>query len=201
MTRELQPGIVVNDRLEIGGDIKTPEQYQPRGWLEADGQPVVWEACQTLNGSWGYDRDNLDWKPVDMLVRMLIDSVSKGGNLLLNVGPTARGEFDPRAQETLRGIGAWMRQHSRSIYGCTQSEFTAPTDCRFTQNGNRLYCHLFAWPFRHLHLDGFAGKVAYAQLLNDGSEIRMSANQPAGGHTEPGVRGDALTLTLPVQKP
>jgi alpha-L-fucosidase len=114
MVRDLQPGIIVNDRLEIGGDIKTPEQYQPRGWMMVDGKPVVWEACQTLTGSWGYDRDNLDWKPIDMLVRMLIDTVSKGGNLLLNVGPTGRGEFDAKALDRLRGIGEWMRLHSRS---------------------------------------------------------------------------------------
>jgi alpha-L-fucosidase len=62
-----------------------------------DGAPVTWEACQTLNGSWGYDRDNLDYKSVDMLIRMLVDGVSKGGNLLLNVGPTGRGAIDPRA--------------------------------------------------------------------------------------------------------
>ena len=100
MVRELQPDILVNDRLEIGGDFKTPEQYQPAGRMTVDGQPVTWEACQTLNGSWGYDRDNLDWKSVDMLVRMLIDAVSKDGNMLLNVGPTARGEFDPRRHRT-----------------------------------------------------------------------------------------------------
>ena len=178
MVRELQPGIIVNDRLEIGGDVKTPEQYQPRGWMQVDGKPVVWEACQTLNGSWGYHRDNLDWKPVEMLVKMLVDNVSKGGNLLLNVGPTARGEFDPRALETLRGIGKWMRLHSRSIYGCSASEFTPPPDCRFTQKGNRLYLHLFSWPFRHVHLEGMAGRVEYAQLLNDASEIHMLEIDP-----------------------
>ena len=96
MVRELQPNILVNDRLEVGGDFKTPEQYQPAGRMLIDGQPVTWEACQTLNGSWGYDRDNLDWKSSIMLLRMLIDTVSKDGNMLLNVGPTARGEFDPR---------------------------------------------------------------------------------------------------------
>ncbi|MDH7568877.1 MAG: alpha-L-fucosidase [Armatimonadota bacterium] len=197
MVRELQPGIIVNDRLEIGGDIKTPEQWQPRGWVKVDGKPVVWEACQTLNGSWGYDRDNLDWKPVDLLIRMLIDTVSKGGNLLLNVGPNGRGEFEPRALETLAGIGEWMRLHSRSIYGCTQSEFQAPQDCRFTQNGKRLYCHVFAWPLKALHLDGLAGKVAYAQLLNDASEIRFTEHDP---HAE-GYGHDTLTLILPIQKP
>ena len=126
MVRELQPGIVVNDRLGIPGDFVTPEQYQPAGPMSADGKPIVWEACQTLNGSWGYDRDNLDWKPVDLLVRMLVDGVSKDGNLLLNVGPTARGEFDPRAIATLRGIGEWMRLHGRSIYGAGPSDVHAP---------------------------------------------------------------------------
>ena len=74
MVRELQPGILVNDRLEVGGDFTTPEQYQPAGGMMVDGKPVLWEACQTLNGSWGYHRDNLDWKSVDMLVKMLIDT-------------------------------------------------------------------------------------------------------------------------------
>ena len=203
MTRELQPGIIVNDRMDIGGDFKTPEQYQPRGWMEVDGKPVIWEACQTLNGSWGYDRDNLDWKPVDMLVRMLVDTVSKGGNMLLNVGPNARGEFEPRAVERLRGIGEWMHWHSRSIYGCTASDFTPPHDCRYTQNGSRLYLHLFAWPFRHVHLDGLAGRVEYAQLLNDASEIKMRVvdpHQQAQNITMSGMPG-TLTLELPVQKP
>lgn len=204
MVRELQPGIIVNDRLDLGvGDVKTPEQYQPKGWMEVNGQKVVWEACQTLNGSWGYHRDNMDWKPVDMLVKMLIDSVSKGGNLLLNVGPNARGEFEPRAIETLRGIGKWMRLHSRSIYGCTASEFTPPPDCRYTQNGKRLYLHIFSWPFRHIHLEGMAGKVAYAQLLTDASEIKMLTIDPTKEAQNVAMRGEAgtLTLELPIQKP
>ncbi|MBI3910087.1 MAG: alpha-L-fucosidase [Armatimonadetes bacterium] len=199
MVREHWPNVILNDRLEIGGDIKTPEQYQPRSWVTVDGKPVVWEACQTLNGSWGYDRDNLDWKPVDMLIRMLIDSVSKGGNMLLNVGPTARGEFDPRAQAALRGIGEWMRLHNRSIYGCTASDFTPPPDCHYTQNDNRLYLHVFTWPMRHLHLDGLAGRVEYAQTLNDGAEVKMQVASEHHGSTAPGQ--NTLTLTLPIQKP
>jgi alpha-L-fucosidase len=211
MVRELQPDIVVDDRMDIGGDFKTPEQYQPRGWMEVDGKPVVWEACQTLNGSWGYDRDNLDWKSVDMLVQMLIDTVSKGGNLLLNVGPNARGEFEPRAIERLRGIGEWMRLHNRSIYGCTASDLTPPPDCRYTQtcpersrrDGNRLYLHLFSWPFRHVHLDGLADRVEYAQLLNDGSEIKILVIDPHQQAQNTAMSGTAgtLTLKLPVQKP
>jgi alpha-L-fucosidase len=205
MTRQLQPGVIVNDRLDLpeGGDIKTPEQYQPRGWLEVDGQPAVWEACQTFSGSWGYYRDEYTWKSVEMLVQMLVDTVSKGGNLLLNVGPNARGELDPRAIERLRGIGEWMRLHNRAIYGCTASDLTPPPDCRYTQNGDRLYLHLFAWPFRHAHLDGLADRVEYAQLLNDGSEIKMltiDPHQQAQNTTMGGTEG-TLTLELPVQKP
>ncbi|MCL4541705.1 MAG: alpha-L-fucosidase [Chloroflexi bacterium] len=194
MIRDLQPHILINNRTEVEGDFYTPEQVQPRGWVTVNSQPVVWEACQTLNGSWGYDRDNLDWKSPDLLVRMLVDAVSKGGNMLLNVGPTARGEFDPRASRTLTAIGEWMRLHSRSIYGCTQSTFSAPTDCRFTQNGKRLYLHIFAWPFRTIYLDELAGKVEYAQLLHDASEVRMT--EPADG------KGDStLRLDLPIQHP
>ena len=204
MVRELQPDALLNDRLEIGGDFKTPEQYQPAGRMMVDGEPVTWEACQTLNGSWGYDRDNLDWKPVDLLIRMLVDTVAKDGNMLLNVGPNARGEFEPRALERLRGIGAWMRLHGRAIYGCGMSDFTPPPDCRFTQNGNRLYLHIFSWPFRHLHLDGLGQRVEYAQFLHDGSEVKMRVidpHQAAQNTTIGGLASDTLTLELPVQQP
>jgi alpha-L-fucosidase len=208
LVRELQPHIILDDRLDIpyGFDIKTPEQIQPREWVKVDGQPVVWEACQTFSGSWGYHRDETSWKSEEQLIQMLVDTVSKGGNLLLNVGPTGRGEFDARALDRLQAMGTWMKRHNRSIYGCTAApeEFATPQDCRLTYNPakKRLYVHVFAWPFMHLHLDGFAGKVEYAQLLNDASEVQMEmgglyAHQPGAS-----VEGrNTLTLTLPIQKP
>ena len=188
MVRELQPHIVLNDRLDLGKGVRTPEQYQPRRGQMAE---AFWEACQTMNGSWGYDRDNLDWKSVELLVYMLIDSVSKGGNVLLNVGPTARGEFDPRSVERLEGIGRWTRQHGRAIYGCGASAFTPPDDCRYTQNGDRLYLHIFQWPFHEVHLEGLGGKVAYAQFLHDASEVHLRRSQDGGPQT----------IALPVQRP
>ena len=209
LTRELQPGIIVNDRLDLsevegGWDIRTPEQFMPRQWVEVDGQPVVWETCQTFSGSWGYHRDEASWKSVDQLIRMLVEVVSKGGNLLLNVGPTGRGEFDERALERLAGIGAWMRRHGRSIYGCAAApeEFVCPQDCRLTYNPEtrRLYVHVFAWPFRQLHLDGLAGKVEYAQLLDDASEIGL-AERPAHQAEVDAQSRETLTLELPVRQP
>ena len=204
MVRELQPGILINDRLDIPGDFVTPEQYQPDGPMMRDGKPVLWEACQTLNGSWGYDRDNLNWKAPDLLIRMLIDSVSKDGNLLLNVGPTGRGEFDPRALATLAELGRWTRLNGRSIYGCGPSELAPPKDCRYTKRGNRLYLHLFSWPMQHLHLPGMADKVNYAQFLHDASEVRRTVsdpNQTAQNTTMGGLAPGTLTLELPIQRP
>ena len=206
MVRELQPGIILDDRLDLdhGWDIKTPEQFQPREWVKYQGKPVVWEACQTFSGSWGYYRDEESWKSIDQLVQMLIDNVSKGGNLLLNVGPTGRGEFDARALDRLRGMGEWMKRHSRSIYGCTQApdEFPCPQDCRLTFNPDtrRLYVHVFAWPFVQLHLDGLAGRVEYAQLLNDASEVKMT-ELPAHQAAMESRPTNTLTLELPVKKP
>jgi alpha-L-fucosidase len=203
MVRELQPGVVVNDRLGIPGDFLTPEQYQPLAPLRRGGRPVPWEACQTLNGSWGYDRDNRDFKSPELLVRMLVDGVSKGGNLLLNVGPTARGEFDPSAQERLAAIGEWMRRHERAVVGAGPSDFVAPADCRYTQRGDRLYVHLFAWPYAQVHLPGLAGQVAYAQLLNDASEVRMRVIDRAESDKTVigGLPPETLTLDLPTVKP
>ncbi len=198
MIRELQPNILIDDRLDIsdipeGWDFTTPEQVQPDGWSIKNGQRVVWEACQTFSGSWGYFRDEYSWKSVDQLIRMLVDNVANGGNLLLNVGPTARGEFDARALECLAGIGEWMKRHSRSIYGCSMAptDLGKPLDCRVTYNEalQRAYVHVFAWPFETLVLPGWAGKVEYAQLLNDASEVRFTTNE------------NNVSLQLPVRKP
>ncbi|MBI5832186.1 MAG: alpha-L-fucosidase [Armatimonadetes bacterium] len=200
MVRQLAPNIIVNNRTTIDQDLWTPEQFQPREWVTEGGQKVMWEACQTLNGSWGYHRDNTNWKSVDLLIRMLVDSVSKGGNLLLNIGPNARGEMQPEALAILSGIGEWMRLHNRSIYGCGQSDYTAPEDCRFTQNGNRLYLHSFAWPFNAIHIEGeLADRIEYCQFLHDGSEIHHVVGDPhAKRHNGP---DKVVTLKLPIARP
>ncbi|GAA1647031.1 alpha-L-fucosidase [Actinoplanes couchii] len=199
MCRELQPGMIVNDRLGIPGDLVTPEQYQPVRPF-----PGLWEACQTVNGSWGYHRDNLNVKTADLLVRMLAGSVALGGNLLLNVGPTGRGEIAPTDAALLAEVGEWMRRHSPAIHGAGPPEFTAPSGVTYTQRGDRLYAHLFDWPFGLLHLPGLAGRVRFARLLNDGSEIRFSeipAGQQAFNLNPAAPEPGTLTLSLPVRKP
>jgi alpha-L-fucosidase len=213
MIRELQPGIIINDRLDLldvpgGWDYRTPEQFMPREWVALNGRPVPWETCQTFSGSWGYYRDESTWKSVRQLIAMLIETVSKGGNLLLNVGPTGRGTFDGRALERLRGIGAWLDKNGRSIYGCTQApaDFPAPQNCFLTYDpgAGRLYVHVLEWPSGVLNLDGFAGKIEYAQLLHDASEVRFTEKGADVGFM-PGSRGEApantVALRLPVQKP
>ena len=213
MIRELQPNIIVDDRLDLldvpgGWDYRTPEQFMPRGWVTVAGKRVPWETCQTFSGSWGYHRDEATWKSVRQLIVMLIETVSKGGNLLLNVGPTGRGAFDDRALERLEGMGRWLKLHGRSIYGCTQAppEFPKPANCLLTWNpeAKRLYVHVLEWPMGVLSLDGFAGRVEYAQLLNDASEVKFSEETDASGfmagEREEGAR-NAVILRLPVLKP
>ena len=209
LVRDLAPNAIVNNRLDlpdVPADIHTPEQYQPAEWIKVDGKPVVWEACQTLSGSWGYHRDENTWKSPEQLITLLIDTVSKGGNLLMNVGPTARGVLDTRALNALESYGDWMRWNERSIRGATQANFTAPSDVRYTQNfqTNRLYAHLLGYPFKHLHLPGLEGKVEYAQFLHDASEVTFRDNKTPGfapdGFDSITPEG-ALTLYLPLIKP
>ncbi|MBR0144924.1 MAG: alpha-L-fucosidase [Clostridia bacterium] len=206
LARSLQPDIIIDNRAEIEQDLWTPEQYQPTEWIrDKNGERVVWEACQTLSGSWGYYRDESTWKSPEMLIRMLVNTVSLGGNLLMNVGPTARGYLDYRAEAALGVYADWMKYNSRSIYGCTMAdpEFQAPADCRLTQSedGKRLYVHLFAYPFAHLQLRGLAGKVEYAQFLHDASELLFTEGG-VNHFSEGAARGDdLLVIELPPVKP
>lgn len=211
LVRELQPDVLVNNRLDLDEvlgvppDITTPEQFLPREPPQVLGQAVTWESCHTFSGSWGYHRDETSWKSPEQLIHLLVDNVAMGGNLLMNVGPTGRGRFDDRARAALEVYGRWLDLHGRSIYGCgpAGAEVPVPRDCRLTRNGRRLYVHLYAWPFRHLHLDGLGGKVAYAQLLHDASEVkRLEPVDPSlGGNTHVPLTAGTLTLELPVQRP
>jgi len=205
LTRELQPGISVNNRLGIPGDYVTPEQYQPERPVVVDGVEVRWEACQTLNGSWGYHRDNLDYKEPDLLVRMLVQSVAAGGNMLLNVGPTGRGDLDPRTTAILGAVAGWMEAHERAVHGAGAAPFDPPPNTLYTLRGDRLYLHVLAWPLRHLHLPGLAGRVRYAQLLDDGSEVPFSVLDTAppayANLALPPQPPGTLTLSLPIRRP
>lgn len=202
--RRLQPEMVVNDRLGIPADLVTPEQYQPTRPLEVDGRPVLWEACQTINGSWGYHRDNHDSKTPELLVRMLAGSVALGGNLLLNVGPTGRGEIAPRDAVLFEQIGEWMHRHARAVRGAGPARFTPPSGVLYTQREDRLYAHLLDWPFGMLHLPGLAGRVRFARFLHDGSEIlvrEIPADQEAFNLVPAAPAPGTLTLTLPTRRP
>lgn len=208
MVRQLQPGILVNDRLNLENyddawDFTTPEQYKVSKWPEVNGKRIPWETCQTFSGSWGYYRDEHTWKDTKQLLVLLIESVSKGGNLLLNVGPTARGMFDERAESRLKSMGEWTRLNNRSIYGCTQApdEFKVPDNSLLTYNPktNRLYVHLLDYPLQNFTLPGYAGKVKYAQFLHDASEIKITKRTEYG--TPEGAVAGSLNLSLPVVKP
>lgn len=209
LIRRLRPQALLDDRLDLpgSGDFASPEQFTPRTGLFRDGRPVVWEACQTMGGWWGYQRGNSAWRSGDELIRTLVDTVSKGGNLLLNVGPTARGELCAKTRERLRTIGAWMARHAAAIHGCgaAPAGYVCPPDCRLTWNPHtrRLYVHVFAWPYQHLHIDGLRGKVRAARLMHDGSELPLNGLKAWQQHMAQGAGfgPDLLSVTLPIEQP
>jgi alpha-L-fucosidase len=169
--------------------------YRVDKWPEIDGKRIPWETCQTFSGSWGYYRDEYTWKSIPQLLGVLIETVGKGGNLLLNVGPTGRGTFDYRADQALKGIEEWMKFNSRSIYGCTEApdEFAVPDNSLLTYNPktNRLYIHLLYYPLQTLRLSGYKGKVQYAQSSMMLLEIKITEppqRSRSGRHSKRGER-------------
>lgn len=161
--RSLQPQILINDRNQEPQDFSTPEQTIPAGALSGG---RLWETCMTINGTWGYTRDNTDWKSTEDLVQKLCDIASKGGNFLLNVGPTDEGEFPAPIVERLHEMGTWMHTNGEAIYGTTGSPFRhLPFNGRCTAKRNRLYLHVFTWPDEGLVLTGLQTHVVAARAL------------------------------------
>ena len=184
--RSLQPNILVNNRVDTGregmqgmnaagefvGDFGTPEQEIPaQGY--ADGR--LWESCMTMNDTWGYARNDENWKSTETLIHNLVDIASKGGNYLLNVGPTELGEFPEAIQTRLEEVGKWMDVHGEAIHGTTASPFKKLAfDGRCTAKGNTLYLHVFHWPAEGLRLDGLKTKVESARSMEDGEEVTVT---------------------------
>lgn len=192
--RSLQPQIVINNRVgKTGGDFGTPEQEVP-----ATGTPGVdWETCMTMNRNWGYNRADKDFKSAEDLVRTLVDVASKGGNFLLNVGPTGEGRFPQESVERLEAIGRWMDVNAESLRGTTASPFEKLPWGRCTQKRlpggvTRLYLHVFDWPANGALVVGGLGNLPRrAFLLADPAETEL----------ETGRRGDDLAITVPAKAP
>jgi len=184
----LQPNIIINNRVgkgrkgmeglnkgdqEYAGDFGTPEQQIP-----ATGLPGVdWESCMTMNNTWGYKSYDHDWKSNKVLIQNLADIASKGGNFLLNVGPTAEGLIPDASVERLEFMGKWMKVNSESIYGTTASPIGKLPWGRCTAKPGKLYLHVFDWP-TNLKLEvPLKNKVNKAYLLADKKRTKLTVRR------------------------
>ena len=163
-------GLDKSDR-SYAGDFGTPEQQIPATGLAG----VDWESCMTMNDTWGFKAEDQNWKSDETLIRNLIDIASKGGNYLLNVGPTAEGLIPPPSVERLGAIGQWMKVNGESIFGTQASPFEKTPWGRCTQKTvgdgvTRVYFHLFQWPSDgRLVIPQLPGKAVKAQVLGSKS--------------------------------
>lgn len=194
MILERQPEIMINNRLDVRnkdgsshsgakfvGDFSTPEQFIPSSDVTEGGAgPSRWEACETIGSSWGYYRGDGSNKSVQEIVKHLVTCVSNNGNLLLNVGPTARGRIQPELAERLQAVGQWLDLYGESIYGAGASGYKLAKSCPefhplFTQRNNDLYMHMPAgtYPSYNIILNGLGGKVDYVEFVSDKTLIEF----------------------------
>lgn len=194
MVRTLQPEIIIDNRLEVSGegygslaackptpyhgDFVSPEQMiPPNGIQDAQGRDLVWEACVTMNQNWGYCAEDHYFKPAPLLIKKLVECVSKGGNLLLNVGPDARGNIPEESMERLETIGRWMSKNKDSIYGCGKAGIEKPDYGRVTRRGDHLYFHVYENTLGPLPLLGVKREeIDSIRYLATGAEIPISTS-------------------------
>lgn len=189
MVRKYQPDVVIDNRLEgsgeengsittaepliYSGDFASPEQViPPNGIRDEKGELIPWELCATMNNHWGFCNFDHDFKSSKMLIRKLVECVSKGGNMILNVGPDARGNIPRESVRVLREIGAWMEKNGESIYGCTLSALPKPEWGRYTQKGNLIYAHVYEDSLGAMPLYGISPeRLDSVYYLADGSQM------------------------------
>jgi alpha-L-fucosidase len=212
--RGIQPNTIVNNRVgqdrkgvagtaegqERIGDYGTPEQHIPANGF---GPGVDWETCMTMNNTWGFKKNDQDWKSARTLVRNLVDCASKGGNYLLNVGPTAEGLIPEASVERLRQIGQWMKVNGEAVYATSASPFTRPLSWgRCTQKADggttTLYLHVFDWPTDgELVVPGLRNRAKSARLLADpGKSLPIEAVENGVVISVPKARPDAISSTI-----
>ena len=188
LVRTLQPQCIMNSRLGNGlGD------YTSEGDNVIPGQLSIhdWETPATINDTWGYKTSDHNWKSPETLIRNLIDIASKGGNYLLNVGPTAEGMIPQPSVERLAAVGRWMDVNGSAIYGTTSSPLKGLSWGRCTEKPGKLYLHVFDWPNGNLSVPGLKGRVTKAYLLADASQSVMPVVATANG----------VSIKLPAEAP
>lgn len=171
MVRKHQSEVIIDNRIEgsgehhgslttdqpfiYSGDFASPEQIiPPQGIVDESGRAIPWELCVTMNNHWGYFEGDKTFKPAWLLIRKLVECVSKGGNMMVNVGPEASGKFPEESIAILQAIGAWMAHNSESIYGSGYAGLAKPEWGRYTKKDNNIYAHVFEPPIGSLHLTG-----------------------------------------------
>ncbi|WP_311531002.1 alpha-L-fucosidase [uncultured Anaerococcus sp.] len=192
MVRKHQPDVVMDNRLETSGggfgsmvtenpsefcgDFVSPEQIIPyEGIKNVNGEDVPWELCLTMNNNWGYNPTDKEYKSSKVLIRKLVECVSKNGNMILNVGPTAKGYINEESLSILNDFNKWFEKNSESIYGCGKSDLPKPDWGYYTQKGNVVYAHVLEQPIGPLPLIGLSkDQIKYMTFLHDGSEVGIS---------------------------
>ncbi len=210
LCRKLQPWTIVNNRVGKGrqgmaghtasgdfpGDFGTPEQEIPATGLA--GQD--WESCMTMNDTWGFKTSDTNWKSPQTLVRMLIETTSKGGNFLLNVGPTPEGLIPQASVERMGEMGRWMKANSRSIYGCGAGPFKRLPWGRCTAREGTLYLHVFDWPADGvLHVPGLLNAVRSASLLAGGQKLACERDENGWRISLPKMEADPYSTVIALE--
>jgi len=193
LVHRIQPNTLVSGRIGHGlGDYDSAGDNQ----ISMSGAKRIWETPVTMNDTWGFKKDDMNWKPVSVLVRQLVQVISQGGNYLLNVGPTSEGLIPQPSVERLAQVGEWLKKNNESVYGAGPSPFPyeLPWGIITTKPG-KMYLHVFYWPQKQLTLYGLKNKVRSATLLADGDKLKFSQKQDASlDHSE-------LTVQLPTAAP
>ena len=213
MVRHYQPDVIIDNRLEgagdnhgsiatdnpliYSGDFASPEQIiPPKGVCDINGEPIPWELCATMNNHWGYCNFDHQYKTPEMLVRKLVECVSKGGNMILNVGPDAKGNIPKESVEILKEVGNWMDKNKESIYGCGISDLEKPDWGRYTEKDGVIYAHVYETPLGALPLYGISPeKLDRITYLADGSEVKRGEAWNTALYTDPDQAAEYVDRT------